>query len=295
MRPNKSLRNLRVYPFNSSILKISIVLVATILTPAVVKASDFHSPRTAALGGAGHAGPLLNDAVFLNPSFVSFLPVYSISWSFDKYSGTSADTRGRNYSLSILDGKSEMFQAGVAHTLREDGTFIHFGASKAVSKQLGVGIGGKFFMPTGSRTPENEAIVSMTFVPKEWLLAVAVIDNAMESPESRARGRYREFIFGTKFEASKQLYFYFDPHFKPTLTSGRYGYEAGVEVSAFKDFYLRGGMFRNSRVPSASEQGRGYGTGFGWVAPKISFDYAVQRVITPRSSTGHVFGTTIYF
>ena len=36
-------------------------------------ASDYQSPRTAALGGAGHASPLLNDAIYLNPSFSSFM------------------------------------------------------------------------------------------------------------------------------------------------------------------------------------------------------------------------------
>ena len=39
-------------------------------------AADFQSPRTAALGGAGHAAPMLNDAIYLNPSFVSFMPSY---------------------------------------------------------------------------------------------------------------------------------------------------------------------------------------------------------------------------
>src|SRR4051812_23643954 len=68
-------------------------------------ASDFHSPRTAALGGAGHAGPLLNDGVYLNPSFASFLPSYSVSGNlllFHGPDGPNGDPsyHGRNYNVS---------------------------------------------------------------------------------------------------------------------------------------------------------------------------------------------------
>src|SRR5436305_13181621 len=81
--------------------------------------SDFHSARTAALAGSGHAGPLLNDSVFLNPSYASFLPTYSLALQYLKFSGPSrpgeSDYHGRNYSVSIQDGRNELFQAGVAY------------------------------------------------------------------------------------------------------------------------------------------------------------------------------------
>src|SRR5690606_36618254 len=85
--------------------------------------SDFHSPRSSALGGSGRAGPLLNDAITLNPSFCSFLPAYSFSANYSFYEGPGYQTpagpnshSGHVYNLSIQDGRTELLQAGVSLT-----------------------------------------------------------------------------------------------------------------------------------------------------------------------------------
>ncbi|MBI4925638.1 MAG: hypothetical protein HY843_06910, partial [Bdellovibrio sp.] len=109
-------------------------------------ASDFHSPRTIALGGAGHAGPLLNDAIFLNPSFASFLPTYSFGFNYLSFANQNdIGDKGRILNVSIQDGRSEVFQAGAAYTQKSDGSYLHVGASKNFVNRFGFGIGGKFF------------------------------------------------------------------------------------------------------------------------------------------------------
>ena len=37
---------------------------AALFSTGSALATDYHSPRTAALGGAGRAGPLLNDSIY---------------------------------------------------------------------------------------------------------------------------------------------------------------------------------------------------------------------------------------
>ena len=144
-------------------------------SPAAV-ASDFQSPRTAALGGAGHASPMLNDAIYLNPSFVSFLPSYSISGNYSFFSGPSncdgcgaGDPHGHVLNASIQDGRSELFQAGVGLSLFNDRKVLNIGASRSVVEKLGVGIGGKWALPA-MESPSLlwDTLASVTYLPMGW-------------------------------------------------------------------------------------------------------------------------------
>src|SRR4051812_17667173 len=104
-------------PMRREILSSSIRLVSSILfgyaTILPCSASDFQSARTAALGGAGHAAPLLNDSIYLNPSFESFLPTYTGAANYFNHSAGAVDAEGshelhgRGWNASLHDGKNE--------------------------------------------------------------------------------------------------------------------------------------------------------------------------------------------
>jgi hypothetical protein len=263
-------------------------------------ASDFHSPRTAALGGAGRAGPLLNDAVFLNPSFASFLPTYAVGLHYGSIStgstGDAPGSGGRNYSIQIQDGRNEIFQAGAAYTLREDGSFIHLGVSKAFFQRVGFGLSGKFYFNSRTNVNGQELVFSTTGVLANELQASFTVDNLIQSQSSRSRGLYREFVLGTKVNLQGIVLGYFDPHVTPDLPSGEsFGFESGLEFVIQKDFFFRLGMFKNSNIPLIARYGRGFGIGAGWVAPRISIDYGIERVLEPRLFIAHTLGATMYF
>ncbi|MCM2279115.1 MAG: hypothetical protein NDJ89_13650 [Oligoflexia bacterium] len=266
-------------------------------------ASDFHSPRTAALGGAGHAGPILNDAIYLNPSYVSFLPSYSLAFNFQWFDGGGtlpsgeSELHGRTWNLSIQDGRSELFQAGAAYTHRDNGNFIHVGASKAVVNRMGLGLGWKFFRPLdGSRAGIHDAIFSTTVLAASWLQVVGIVDNLFESEEGRRYGLYREFILGAKANVMGIALIYFDPHHTPNLPEGAWGHELGIEFTPYTDFFIRFGNFRNAALPHLDQlRGHGYGFGLGWISPRISFDYGLSRVLSGPAYTVHSAGATLYF
>ncbi len=265
-----------------------------------LSAADFHSPRSVALGGAGHAGPLLNDSLYLNPTFASFYPVVGLATNYLWFNGEDNQS-GRLYNLSVQDGRTPLFQAGVGYTVREDGALLHLGASKKIVQQLGVGISGKiFFPPQGDQEDAFDLVFSMLGVPQHWVQIGFVIDNLIESETSRARGLLREYILGTKFNLVNILLLYVDPHFIPHAPSGKtFGYEMGIEIAPFSDLFLRMGAFKNSKVPHLGVYGRGFGWGIGWVAPKISIEYGMSRVLGTfnglPTSTAHTFGGTLYF
>ncbi len=279
---------------------LSFFLILTLFS-ATALAADFHSPRSLALGGSGHAGPILNDAIYMNPSFASFLQSYSVSGSFLSYSNEASTYRGRTYGISIHDGRTKMFQAGLGYSVRESGALFTFGASKALVQRFGVGVGAKLFFPNiKSEIPFQDINVSSSFVVSQWLQMALIADNLFESKGGSARGMAREVIFATKVNFQNMFVFYVDPHVAPSLAKDqKWGYEVGVEWGIMRDLYLRGGLFSNSQVPYQSERGNGFAFGGGWTAPKLSLDYGFSRVLANTASAPpsniHTFGATVYF
>src|ERR1035437_8251713 len=125
-------------------LILSVALAS--FSSGLAQAVEYQSPRTLGLGGAGRATPLLNDAIYLNPSYASFAPVYSLASGY-----TSIRPGGRNYNLSIQDSRTELFQAGVGFTKREGDSAVNIGASKLVVERLGFGLGSKFIINDQTR------------------------------------------------------------------------------------------------------------------------------------------------
>lgn len=270
-------------------------------------ASDFHSARTAGLAGAGHASPLLNDSIYLNPSFAAYLPTYSGSFNFtqirepDRPDGTEG-AKTRQFNVAIQDGRSELFAAGVGYTLREDGSLLHVGAAKTALKQLGFGLGGKFFF-TGPGVVKSggKVVRDMTFsttgVLSDAIQTALIIDNIFETDNGKSVGMYRELTLGTKFNVQQIVLIYADPHYTPSLPSdSKLGYELGLEFVFMSDFFLRLGNFKNTSLPSQPKlRSYGYTWGVGWIGPRMSFDFAIARALEPKLTTNLTLGATLYF
>ncbi len=269
-------------------------------------ASDFLSPRQASLGGAGHAAPLLNDATYQNSSYIYFLPVYSFSGNYNSFSGTRTEAHpltpgpmhGRNYSVSIQDGRSPLFQAGAAYMVREDASFINAGAAKAISKNLSLGVGGKFyFKKDDNKSTGNDFNGSTSIKISDWLNAAVIVKNVFNKDGGKELGLYRTAVLGTKVNIKGVSFIYLDPHytFSPPENVKRIGFNAGLETTGFKDLFIRAGYFRESLLPHEPVYGRGFSVGAGWISPRISFDYALTRTLSPSFATTHHFGMTVYF
>lgn len=262
-------------------------------------ASDYQSPRAAALGGAGHAAPLLNDAIYLNPSYSAFLQSYSVGVSYQNYYGTETGLGGgRLYNVSIQDGRSPLFQAGLGYTVREGGAMVHLGASRIVAQRVSVGLGTKFMIPSdASRRGAQELSLSATAIPLPYLILSIQGENLVQSNASLEHRLQREFVLGTKLTIENLFAFYADPHFTPIL-GDPWGYEMGAELLAFKDVTMRAGLFQNANVGFVGARTRGFSAGVGWAGPRLSIDYAFTRSLGSAESPDaftHAFGATMYF
>ncbi|HTL11709.1 MAG TPA: hypothetical protein VL588_04440 [Bdellovibrionota bacterium] len=285
-------------------MRFSWVFVAALTLIAAAspsRASDFHSPRTAGLGGAGHAGPFINDALYLNPSFIPYLTARSLGVNFEKFSGMQSPS-GRIYNLSVQDGTAPLFQAGLGYTQRDEGGLLTAGASKSVVQRLGVGIGYKLWMQgkDGKHSKGSDGTFSVTWLPTTWLQSALIIDNLFKSKASAQRNAHREIILGTKTNIMEMLIIYFDPHWIPDNPDGQtFGHELGIEIPVFSDFFLRLGQFSNAYQPFLYGLAEGLSSGLAWVAPKLSVDIALTRVLHSsqgfQPATSFIFGATIFF
>lgn len=252
------------------------------------RAVEYHSPRTLGLGGAGRATPLLNDAIYLNPSYASFAPVYSLSGGY-----TSIRSGGRNYQISIQDSRTELFQAGVAFTKREGDSAVNIGASKLVVDRLGFGLGSKFIINDDTHKMKSDFIFSTSYIGLQWMYSTMVIDNLLANFD-------RTIYFGFKFIPTQNVNIYLDPFYTPEYTKGnKSGYHFGMEFGLLADFFFRIGKYQDGEIPYLETRGNGFGISFGWIGPKLNLDYALSRAIqTHRGdslTTVNSFETTIFF
>jgi hypothetical protein len=257
------------------------------LIPNPASAVEYHSPRALGLGGAGRATPLLNDAIFLNPSYASFTPVYSMSGGY-----TGMNPGGRNYSFSVQDARTELFQAGVGFTKREGNSAVNVGASKLAVDRLGMGVGSKFIINDKTKDMTTDLIFSTSYIGMQWMYSTLVIDNLINNLP-------RTVYFGFKFIPTQNVNIYVDPFYSPTYRGGnKAGYHVGVELGMMADFFFRIGKFQDGEIPHMNTRGNGFGLGIGWIGPKINFDFAFARALMTHQSdpltTVKAFSITIF-
>jgi hypothetical protein len=269
------------------------VIVFFILVTQQASAVEYLSPRVLGLGGSGRAAPMLNDAIYLNPSYASFAPVYSISGGYTWFD------QGRNYNISVQDSRTEMFQAGAAFTRREQNSAINLGASKSVIQQLGFGLGSKILIDDRTNKMTSDFMFSTSYIGAPWVYSSLVIDNIIEGSEATRRNLYRTLYLGFKFIPLKEIQIYLDPLYSPSYSGGnKAGYNVGAEFSLLADFFFRMGKFTDGEVPYLNTRGDGFGLGLGWIGPKINFDYAMHRVTSAHSgaplTTANSFSLTIF-
>jgi hypothetical protein len=241
---------------------------------------------------------VLNDSLYLNPAYGALAPSNHLAFNWVRYSTDATtgpgSTTGRNYSVAVQDGSSEVAQAGVAYTVRQDSAWVHLGVAKAAMQRLGFGIAGKYMIDSRDGSKNADAVFSLAAIPLDWLQLALVVDNLFENNHAKRFGNRREIILGTKFNVKGIFLAYADPQWTPGLTE-QFGYSVGLEFPLMKDLFLRWGRFDGVNIPYLARRGEGYGLGLGWLAPKISFDYGLSRVLAPVVATAHTLGATVYF
>jgi hypothetical protein len=259
-----------------------------------VKAVEFQSPRTLGLGGAGRAAPWLTDAIYLNPSYASFSPIYTLTGSYTTFD------QGRNYNVSIQDARTESLQAGAGYTKREQNAAVNIGASRAFQKKWGVGLGTKLILDQPSNHMTTDLVASGTLLAMQWLNVAFIVDNLIAGSDQRARNLSRTAYTAVRLVAARKIEFYFDPFFSPDYSGGnKGGFTAGAEIGMLEDLFLRFGKSVDAEITHLNTRGSGFGLGLAWIGPRISLEVAMNRTLSAHAggSTGiaHSGSINIFF
>ena len=259
-----------------------LVIASAALFAIKSSAVEYQSPRTLALGGAGRGGPMLNDAIYLNPSYGSFVPIYSLAFGYNWFHNDLIS--GRNYNASIQDSRTEIFQAGVGFTKREQNAAITIGASKSLFQGFSTGLGSKIIIDNATNAMNTDFLLSATYLASTMIYTSFILDNLMETKEMKQRGLYRTFFAGFKIIPFKEIQVYLDPLYSPNYSLGKKaGYSVGVEIAVMNDFFFRIGKFQDAEVAYLNTRGQGFGLGFGYLGPKLNLSYAMNRVLTAHN------------
>jgi len=180
--------------------------------------SDFQSPRTTGLGGAGHAAPFLTDAIYLNPSHLYLLPFFGAGASYlyheaGFFPSTTGTAVGSNYNLSVMASSRQLpVQFGAGYTRRDDGTLIHFAASFGLWDRFSLGVGAQFLTtPSGNLIGSPDMGLSMSMTVSTSFRLALVADHVLGALQSN--GFLTEIILGSKWQITPEWSFLVDPHF----------------------------------------------------------------------------------
>ncbi len=273
------------------------LVILSVFALESANASDYQSPRTLSLGGAGHAAPLQTDPIVMNASHAAFLPAYQVTAAFQRYKGSTGnqEPRGRVATFAVLDGNQTTVPIGLLYSRRAQGAILALGGGYKINEAWSVGLSAKTTLKTDTLTDNRDFSTSATYRLSKAFQFALITDNVIQNrTKANPWGQFREYTLGTKYALDKNFFFYLDPHYTPARDK-KFGYEAGVEVATFSDLYIRVGKSMRSMQPHLAQYGDSLGYGFGYVGPRFSMDFAISHAETTVKTRSLVASITLMF
>jgi hypothetical protein len=281
--------------------KVSLVITGLFLT-VNANALDFESARTTGLSGSGRGGPLMTDTIFVNPSALAFQNVQALSGTFDWLTNPASPpgTTNHLFNGSVVDGKNQYVDAGLAFTRRPDLDLIHLALAKQVMPWGAIGATVKRFS-SGSANPQSinqvtgfdGGLSAAVVIPADMLASPQVsfgltAENLIHDAAKEATIGPRQLGGGVKATFEKLLALYADAVVNQSNVSGAWTtYSGGAEIGLGSDFYIRGGL--------SGYRQKGWSYGVGWTGPKIAINYGFQNAhLDALRSIDHVITIDIF-
>ena len=200
---------------------------------------------------------------------------------------------------SLIDGKNQYVNAGVAFTRRPDTDFIHVGLAKRVHEYVSIGAVVKRFS-TGTSNPQattqtsgiDGGLSASLALPTDMLgfdLQVGLTtENLMHTAGNEPYLGPRQLGGGIKAAFNKIFAVYGDAVDNQSNFTGSWtNFSGGAEINLGSDFYVRGGLLGFNE--------KGWSFGGGWMGPKIAINYGFQNHhVTAVHTIDHVITVDIF-
>ena len=250
-------------------------------TGILAKVRDITTPRIDAMGGAGVASMLMDEATMLNPAPLAFFGKTSFYYQKNKgtvsdYSGLGSlrDPEASSYAITDTYGK---LKGSVRYSYQSEFNF----SRKSWAASFGQLIGQKSaFGMTYHRIIEKfqedpyEISLYKVDIGVSHLISPAfsvgvLIKNIMkkDGDEDNITTLGFQWIYMKFITINTD----FSVNYNYTI-SDNYIYRLGLQIMFFKDLYLRTGYFDDS-----GEHTRGSSVGISWVSPRFKIDFALKN------------------
>ncbi|MBT3979956.1 MAG: hypothetical protein HOE90_01310 [Bacteriovoracaceae bacterium] len=263
--------------------------------PIHAKVHDFETARLKSTAGSGVGSVLMNEAAILNPASISFFSFTSIylqkhdlklkgSGEANKITsqyGKKSDGLG----VILADGKNAA-KGALSYTIQQEGPYkrkrFSAGLGSMASKTSAVGAGYRYTVDEDILLPTEKSknkyhqftMGAMHALGESLTVGLLYVDPLGKTPED-SRGYVGGQYFLKRFIA---LIGDVGADYRRGL-SDTLVYRAALQLSFFKDFFVRAGLFDDKAMGE-----RGNGIGISWVGPKLNIDVAMKTTKPNGSS-----------
>ncbi len=258
-----------------------IIFLSLLGLQASASIRDLETTRLQSTAGAGVASVLVNEASFLNPASIVFVP--TSAFYYQRGSSTlngDSDQRTSDFSdgsneVYLLSDSSGQLKGTFSYQRQAENQYrrLRFTSSLAANygKRSSFGLLYRYTTDEDIREDEEEkyhqVVLGMTHIFSEQFSFGATLVDPFLANKEDAR-----FTAGIQYTLISNLIlildygvnFNDDPN-KNSVTKG------ALQINFFRDFFLRGGRFHDN-ITGLS----GNAWGLSWIGPRLALEYAVK-------------------
>ncbi len=255
---------------------------------------DLETTRLQSTSGAGVASILVNEASFLNPASIVFVPTSAFYYQ----NGTSkhskdSDKRARDFSdgaseIYLLSDSSGQLKGNFSYQRQAENQFrrTRFTSSFASNygKKTAIGILYRYTIDEEIRKDDekkfHQGVIGLTHILSEKLIFGATIVDPFLSNKEDARA-----ILGIQYSVVGSLTLILDYGANFNDDPERNSFTRGaLQINFFKDLYLRTGRFSNNITGLD-----GASWGISWIGPRLALEFATKTSEVAQEKSNYLF------
>jgi hypothetical protein len=255
---------------------------------------ELETTRLQSTAGAGVASVLVNEASFLNPASIVFVPTSAFYYQQGSSKlNNDSDQRSTEFSdgsneIYLLSDSSGQLKGTFSYQRQAENQYkrLRFTSSLAASYGKRSSLGLLYRYTTDEDIRENEekkyhqvVLGFMHIFSEELSIGATLVDPFLSNKEDAKAtiGIQYNLISNLIFVLDYGVNFNDDPN-KNSVTKG------ALQINFFKDLFLRGGRFHDN-ITGLS----GNAWGISWIGPRLAFEYAVKSSEVTQEKTNYLY------
>lgn len=257
---------------------------------------DYQTTRLLSTSGAGVGSILSTEAAILNPASAAFFDVNSSSMQVSQLSLSDESKErsdkfrknDRTQGYFVSDNKGPV-KGGVGYIQQKENHFerqrMSMHAASLIGKNSSFGLNYQYIQDTFPRNSRPRRDFSHVLnAGFTYIISNDLILGVVARDLTRTLTNEEKVIVGLQYTLSDKINLILDYGFLYSRSYHNHFYWAsGVQLSLFKDVYVRGGLFEDQITHF-----KGYSWGASWVGPRLGIEFA-QRYSEQTSKGSYVY------